>query len=784
MMEEDDSGHLLQLSSDDTHKIIEASWLVEDAFRGFSRAHPKSTKAAVHLYKIHHRLAFLRRALVTTLLLLTFVETPYWCQGVWPHPCGDPSDPMTPLTSGMLLLSTPSAVALEAICLLLCVANDALLYAALGHNFLTRFDRICAVGFFLLALANAVVRLVVLDGPSFFAQLAPFLRLAIFMVTFRSIRSTYRKMYLVMAEVHNIMTLVAMYVLFFAWLATILFQDTDEATIMPSYSESAWQFLILLTTANFPDVMMPAYTRARSYALFFVVFVAFGLFFLMNLILAQVFNNFQRIAAAETAQVEKSRAALLTQAFDLLVHVQHSIERTPSPSLRGHRPGTPSPPKASGAPRPASPTKRRQQLGASPPPSPSMFSSDDKSAPPWIDTELAVALCQELSHYNVTNTRMNRKHMQQLVNQLDTDGDGCIQRNRFFDICERMAQFVKTYHKPPSEVEQYWPAVAASHQYQTLCTVVQHRAFEFAVDGLLILNALCIVMEMASTATPPDGGGNPANTTTFGDSGYDVAQVAFSSLYLVEMLLKMTVFGVRDYVHYARNRFDAVITIASLAVDLYAYVPNEFSDHTVPKVLMTFRCVRMLRLFFSIERYRVIISTAFAMVPMGKNLLLVMFCNMNVFALVGHHLFGGLISPGVLGTAAFANSTFAASGYAANNFNDVPSAMVTLFELLVVNNWFVIVEGHVLVTSVWARLFFVGFWLTGVLMTLNLIVASILDAFSKEYALAQDAKHTIQHVPVEVPMSPPQSPRGSPRRASRQLVLQLGPDSNDTRRIA
>lgn len=40
-----------------------------------------------------------------------------------------------------------------------------------------------------------------------------------------------------------------------------------------------------------------------------------------------------------------------------------------------------------------------------------------------------------------------------------------------------------------------------------------------------------------------------------------------------------------------------------------------------------------------------------------------------------------------------ANSTFAESNYFANNFNDFGSSMMTLFMLLIVNNWFVIMDG-------------------------------------------------------------------------------------------
>ncbi|MFN3504403.1 MAG: hypothetical protein ACK4ZJ_19340, partial [Allorhizobium sp.] len=50
------------------------------------------------------------------------------------------------------------------------------------------------------------------------------------------------------------------------------------------------------------------------------------------------------------------------------------------------------------------------------------------------------------------------------------------------------------------------------------------------------------------------------------------------------------------------------------------------------------------------------------------------------------------------------------------------SAMVTLFELLVVNNWFVIMDGFVAAAGTrWARLFFIAFYVTAVIIVLNLV---------------------------------------------------------------
>ena len=59
--------------------------------------------------------------------------------------------------------------------------------------------------------------------------------------------------------------LVVLYIGFAAYLATLVFPagTAEGDAVMSGYAEAAWQLLILLTTANFPDVMMPAYTQVR-----------------------------------------------------------------------------------------------------------------------------------------------------------------------------------------------------------------------------------------------------------------------------------------------------------------------------------------------------------------------------------------------------------------------------------------------------------------------------------------------------------------------------------------
>ncbi|OQS05455.1 two pore calcium channel protein 1 [Thraustotheca clavata] len=610
------------------------------------RPHPDTPREA-RFFQIYYRLYYPRRCAVLFLLLVSYVEMPYWCEN---ESCGDPLDSMTPLTFGVILFTRAQAQVAEFVCVAMVMISDILLIMALKRKFLY------------LVVAQYKERLA--------TKSAIFFRLIIFCATFQTVRSTYCKMYKVLAKVQHIISLVVVYVCFYGWLATILFQDTAEGVTMSSYVESSWQMLILLTTANFPDVMMPAYNKSRWQAIFFIFFLCFGLFFLMNVILAQVFSNFQVIATSESQTLEQNRARMLHNAFEHLISVP---KRGPTDS----------------------PQSVQEEK--------TLITSSNDGDDLWISEELCMKLLQELNCYRAA-PRTNHNRRLHIIQELNSMGHGRIYCDDFMRICDVMLEEHRDL--TPSEVQRYCPRIAQSRAYMYCCYIVQHRWFDLFIDFLLF-------------SLPP----LKAQTSSW--STWEIVDVIFSCLYFCEMVAKILDKGTSEYWYHTRNRFDAIITTTTLLIDIYAYIPNSFNDHTIVKVLLTARCIRVLRLIMNIEHYRVIFSTWLRLLPIGKNLLLVLFCNMNFFASLGYALFGGRISPGRMQTS-FPTSSFTASGYAANNFNDIPSGMVTLFELLVVNNWFVIAEGHVLVTSVAARFFFIAFWLIGVILTLNLFIASIL----------------------------------------------------------
>uniref|UniRef100_A0AAY5K304 Ion transport domain-containing protein n=1 Tax=Esox lucius TaxID=8010 RepID=A0AAY5K304_ESOLU len=82
---------------------------------------------------------------------------------------------------------------------------------------------------------------------------------------------------------------------------------------------------VLLTTANFPDVMMPAYSRNRWSCVFFIVYLSIELYFIMNLLLAVVFDTFNGVEKMKFKSLLLHKRSAIDHAFQLLVSRQRPM---------------------------------------------------------------------------------------------------------------------------------------------------------------------------------------------------------------------------------------------------------------------------------------------------------------------------------------------------------------------------------------------------------------------------------------------------------------------------
>eukprot|EP00494_Astrolonche_serrata_P028222 UN28487 len=74
-------------------------------------------------------------------------------------------------------------------------------------------------------------------------------------------------------------------------------------------------------------------------------------------------------------------------------------------------------------------------------------------------------------------------------------------------------------------------------------------------------------------------------------------------------------------------------------------------------------------------------------------------------------------------------ATIVTNWYYENNMNTFDNTLVVMLELTVVNNWHIISDMYVRLSSGWSWYFFLAFYLVAVLLVVNVLIAFILDAF-------------------------------------------------------
>ena len=92
----------------------------------------------------------------------------------------------------------------------------------------------------------------------------------------------------------SILFTILAWISFFALAGFYLFRYTFEGNkYFLDLETSLYSMMTALTTANFPDVMLPAYYEHFWVMLFFLVYLILGIYFLLSILIANVFNKYK-----------------------------------------------------------------------------------------------------------------------------------------------------------------------------------------------------------------------------------------------------------------------------------------------------------------------------------------------------------------------------------------------------------------------------------------------------------------------------------------------------------
>lgn len=202
----------------------------------------------------------------------------------------------------------------------------------------------------------------------------------------------------------------------------------------------------------------------------------------------------------------------------------------------------------------------------------------------------------------------------------------------------------------------------------------------------------------------------------------------FIGVYSAEVALKLLALGPAEYFRHRWNVFDLAVTAVSLVTFMLARLQVTTSVSTSLFSLRSLRLIDLLRQ--NVPRYRDILGPfAFIIFKRFTSVMLVVLIVYYFFAIIAMELFGGYELRDCCRNSSIEAYYQEGSGlfYYLNNFNDLASSYVTLFELMVVNNWPITMKAYVLVSGrQLASLFFMVFFMIS-LLVITIVIAFVID---------------------------------------------------------
>jgi len=269
--------------------------------------------------------------------------------------------------------------------------------------------------------------------------------------------------------------------------------------------------------------------------------------------------------------------------------------------------------------------------------------------------------------------------------------------------------------------------------------IIRHRFYELSMDGLILLNTFLMLLRLSPYAI------TKSTSITVGHW-----MIVLLFLFLFEIIIKCYALSPSMYWNISIfNKIDVFSVGGSIGFIVLKWIGifQEDEQSAWSDIFLLVRNIRMLRILRMNQAFRVISATVVEIAPALMRYMAVLAALFYAFALIGMEFFAGVLSRECLPldyetmyeceerTYRLEHSSYGANNYWSNNFNTLPRALITLFEQMVVNNWVIVMEGTVAgFNSDWPRIYFIIFWVCCVVITMNVLVAFLIDAYQAHVA--------------------------------------------------
>lgn len=457
-------------------------------------------------------------------------------------------------------------------------------------------------------------------------------------------------------------------VILFVLVAMVLFARTAEgAEEFDTWGQCLARMWILFTTSNSPDVFIPSFNSNRLYFIFFLVYLVVTLYLLCNVITARVYDSFKNLLKANVEEHISNQVYSIDKAFITLAQGEQVISAE---------------------------TWNEFFLEYCDPMVGGVKVGDD------LDTEYnswrATVILQVFHGIDVKNG-ISMKQFEEIM-KVFIDQDIYIAKRR-----------------PPITAGPQWMEESTRCYY---VEIVKWMNWDMFMDAVILCGSICTLFEASWFCFH--------RSTNMFDTRIFWIVCGFSAFYGLSITTKILGMGFERFWHRKplQHRFEFLNVYALLTVEILYIVA--FRTEGMERAVVLLSLARAGRLLVYISPLRHLFIVCKRLLPAYWRMTMILVVVYYVYASVGRMVFGGLIydtNPALAG-----NNEFATANYWELNFNDTVGGMVTLFSLMVVNNWYIISLGYILATGTrWAYVFFISFFVVVNLVVLNILMALVLD---------------------------------------------------------
>ena len=432
-----------------------------------------------------------------------------------------------------------------------------------------------------------------------------------------------------------------------------------------TFTKSFITIFALSTTVNYPDVMLPALQDNIFYFILFLVFLSFGVYVLTNLLLAIVKDHFSKLEKDKLKQLLEFRRESLKRAFNLGTQLASSEWDY------------------------------------------SLFRRVMLSWSKRISEKRCLLMFRVLDRHR--NQKLSWKEFKQLENVLSMSW----RRSDMTNTSKIWHNLIPIKHL--RRVAQYTYLLVSSFY------------FKFIINLVILTNCALLMIDAVTYENPK---------VAEDEHRFILESAVFLPIYFIEFCLQIVGFGPLYYFTHGWHLYDFAILFSSIGAAIISHF--NIINLTFIIVLRTFRLLRVLKAKNSFRRVFAILTLS---IPKLTRFVVSLGLAFYVYAIIGMCLYSDKLrecSKTSEGLPAFnpacgaefdLQGTPTAGLYYLVNFDDIFHSFITLFVLMIVNNWQVVAQGYVAVTSQWTYLFFIFFYLFVVLVITNVTAAFVLDLY-------------------------------------------------------